>query len=294
MGQLVRSQRAKGRPSHPQPPSPSKCRGGPRGSGLRVRGHAPFGNTTGSCWACPRDVHYGLDPPRHARAGRLTVHKPTVECGRTVLHVAPSSVGPTGVLLLSEHWSPRVPVTDRRLSVLHKPRARPRRRRTPSGWCWATLIRPPRLGRPISRPRSLVPARSPSRKGFPRSRSRIWQPSRLGPQRPVTRRGCCMVRPPLPDQSAAPPGSGTLSPGPGWRGWDCTAGAVGLLLLFFFRLRRGRLRFHSLLRAPAGRARFCEPMGAGKPTFPQPGGPSGQASRLRQSLCTPQGRSPGV
>ena len=30
---------------------------------------------------------------------------------------------------------------------------------------------------------------------------------------------------------------------------------------------------------PAGRARFCEPMGAGKPTFPQPGGPSGQASR---------------
>ena len=36
------------------------------------------------------------------------------------------------------------------------------------------------------------------------------------------------------------------------------------------------------------------PQGAGKPTFPQPGGPSGQASRLRESLCTPQGRSPGV
>ena len=33
---------------------------------------------------------------------------------------------------------------------------------------------------------------------------------------------------------------------------------------------------------PAGSARFCEPIGAGKPTFPQPGGPSGQASRLRQ------------
>ena len=43
---------------------------------------------------------------------------------------------------------------------------------------------------------------------------------------------------------------------------------------------------------PAGRARFCEPIGAGKPTFPQPGGPSGQASRLRESLCTPQGRLP--
>ena len=35
---------------------------------------------------------------------------------------------------------------------------------------------------------------------------------------------------------------------------------------------------------------LCEPMGAGKPTFAQPGGPSGQASRLRESLCTPQGR----
>ena len=45
---------------------------------------------------------------------------------------------------------------------------------------------------------------------------------------------------------------------------------------------------------PAGRARFCEPIGAGKPTFPQPGGPSGQASRLRESLYTPQGRSPGM
>ena len=36
----------------------------------------------------------------------------------------------------------------------------------------------------------------------------------------------------------------------------------------------------------------CEPMGAGKPTFPQPGGPSGQASRLCESLCTPHGRLP--
>ena len=32
VGRLVRSYRAKGRPSHPQPPPPSRCRGGPRGS----------------------------------------------------------------------------------------------------------------------------------------------------------------------------------------------------------------------------------------------------------------------
>ena len=56
-----------------------------------------------------------------------------------------------------------------------------------------------------------------------------------------------MARPQLPDQSAAAPSSGTLSPGPGGRGSDCIAGTVVLLL--FFRLRRGRLRFHSLLRA---------------------------------------------
>ena len=55
-----------------------------------------------------------------------------------------------------------------------------------------------------------------------------------------------MARPPLPDQSAAPPGSGTISPRPGWRGSGFTAGAVVLL---FFRLRRGKLRFHSLLQA---------------------------------------------
>ena len=52
------------------------------------------------------------------------------------------------------------------------------------------------------------------------------------------------------------------------------------------------VRFSLILHFPAGRARLCEPMGAGKPTFPQPGGPSGQASRLRESLCTPQGRLP--
>ena len=51
---------------------------------------------------------------------------------------------------------------------------------------------------------------------------------------------------------------------------------------------------YCLFYVPAERARFCEPMRAGKPTFPQPGGPSGQASRLRESLCTSQGRSPGV
>ena len=49
-----------------------------------------------SPWVCPRKVHYGLSPPRHTHAGRSSVHKPEVERGRPVLHVAPSSVGPTG------------------------------------------------------------------------------------------------------------------------------------------------------------------------------------------------------
>ena len=44
----------------------------------------------------PREVRYGLARPRHARAGRLSVHKPEVECSRPVLHVAPPSVRPTG------------------------------------------------------------------------------------------------------------------------------------------------------------------------------------------------------
>ena len=38
-----------------------------------------------------------------------------------------------------------------------------------------------------------------------------------------------------------------ISPEPGWNGYDCTAGTA--VLLFFFRLRRGRLRLHLLLRA---------------------------------------------
>ena len=65
------------------------------GEGL-LWGHAPSGNMAGSGWTCPRVVRYGLAPPHHARAGRHSVHKPEVECGRPVLHVAPPSVGPTG------------------------------------------------------------------------------------------------------------------------------------------------------------------------------------------------------
>ena len=67
-----------------------------------LRGHAPSGNTEGSGSACPREVHYAhtthatLSPPHHARVGRPSVHKPEVECGRPVLHVAPPSAGPTG------------------------------------------------------------------------------------------------------------------------------------------------------------------------------------------------------
>ena len=60
-----------------------------------LRGHAPTGNTAGCGRVCPLEVHYGLAPSRHARAGRPPVHKAEVECGRTVLHVAPPSVGPT-------------------------------------------------------------------------------------------------------------------------------------------------------------------------------------------------------
>ena len=56
-----------------------------------LRGNAPSGSKAGCGWACPREVHYGLAPPRHARAGRPSDPKPEVKCDRPVLHVAPPS-----------------------------------------------------------------------------------------------------------------------------------------------------------------------------------------------------------
>ena len=148
-----------------------------------------------------------MDSPRHATH---VLVEPRFISRRSSAAAQSCTSRPLPLVLREPHaveWVLKSPRTsdaqeDRRPSVSRKLRARPRRRRTPSGWCWATHILPPRLGRPIWRPRSLFPARSPSRKGFPRSRSRIWQPSQLGPQRPVTHRAVwlghrCQTNPPL-------------------------------------------------------------------------------------------------